>query len=645
MIKWPGRIGFAIPGPSGKLGKRRHGLLQVSCALLLERNESSGRFESNQITHTTKLIGKRVEGLTEWFAPQPGPYQLVALAKEPGASTAGQASGWLDPMSRHGSYDMARYKGYEGANPGVTIPALFAGARELTYSGKPKPRPRIPVQRSEDKKQKPQYTRVLDYNDFLVKISDSDSSVPKSLVDAQRFLAFLYALRRSVIFASSLRERIYNIWLPPAILTPSCEQDTGFGKIAIFPLVGLTRRPNSQAWRYVFTFSLVIAPISSDESGARKISDAELGAIVGCLDGPSMNPIRRQYDIPRYQMDSRAWNRYASHLLGQAPVCELPHASTARDGTLRNWIELLFFAVARRQLVQPAGRGKWKDAHDKQLADEVLRSIRTTSCWSVLLDAPQRMRPASSVARSPSDTESWSPRSGLKGLMKCFDHLSIANGRWFRPSDEDRVDHGRVGERTWMAWAHPVRRCVVTFHFSRAENFPLRSRLNLFAVFGHMIGGLMTAREILVKLGHDFELHRESQEAAELRRKYVIELEEIFDLDIAWTLYRKMYQRLRNLRGLDEMYRNVRERTDVLGRHDTTLDEIKTEKRRTRLSVAAAILATTIIVLGVWTSKSQMWQRIVFAALMLVGAVVWGNWGRWRELWKHLLKKLNGRLP
>jgi hypothetical protein len=75
---------------------------------------------------------------------------------------------------------------------------------------------------------------------------------------------------------------------------------------------------------------------------------------------------------------------------------------------------------------------------------------------------------------------------------------------------------------------------------------------------------LMTAREILVKLGHDVELYRESREAAERYRKYVIELEEMFDLDIAWTFYRRMYGRLRKLRGLDEMYLNVRDRTNIL---------------------------------------------------------------------------------
>jgi hypothetical protein len=180
-----------------------------------------------------------------------------------------------------------------------------------------------------------------------------------------------------------------------------------------------------------------------------------------------------------------------------------------------------------------------------------------------------------------------------------------------------------------MAWALPMRRCIVIFHFSRAENFPLSSRLNLFVVFGHLAAGLMTTREILVKLGHDVELHRESRLAAELRRKYVIELEEMFDLDIAWTFYRRIYQRLRRLRGLDEMYRNVKELTEMLGQHDRTLDEIKADNRRNRLSVSAALLAVAIIGVTLWTSSGKIVGPTIFATLVVTAALIWGGFETW----------------
>jgi hypothetical protein len=479
----------------------------------------------------------------------------------------------------------------------------------------------------------------LDQNDFLI-TANSDQSAPDALGNAQQFLAFIFALRRSVIFASSLRGRIYNIWLPPAVLTPNAQKDPWAGKIAVFPFVGLTRRPNSQAWRYVFTFNAVIAPTEcADGKTSRMLSDAETGALAACLDGPSMSPIRRKWDLPTYQ-EVDEWRKYINHLLEPDLSRSLTAPFGSSEGTLRNWFELLFFSVARRQLVGSATKHKRKDREDKELADEVLRSIRTTSCWSVLLDAPKHLKPARPQDPSPPDGSSWHPKTGLGNLMACFDNLAVGPGRWFRPSDADRLDQGRVGERSWMAWSHPVRRCIVTFYMSRAEDFPGRSRLNLFAVFGHMIASLMTAREILVKLGHDVELYRESREAAERYRKYVIELEEMFDLDIAWTFYRRMYGRLRKLRGLDEMYLNVRDRTNILGQYYATLDEIKTETRRTNLAWAAAILAAAIIGLSVWLlfaplKIEQVWPPVTFAASTVLLAIIWGGWGRWNLIWRH----------
>ncbi len=545
---------------------------------------------------------------------------------------------WLDRLTRHDAFHVDLYRGYQESDKAYPVPALFVGAEALKYQGRPKPQARIPAQRPGDRRLGPLAVRDLDHSDFMV-IEKRCHDRARNLTDAQRFLVFLFSLRRSVIFTSSLRERIYNIWLPPAVLVPSGSREPEQNMIAVFPFIGLTRRPNSPAWRFVFTFSAIIAPTASEDGGvSRELTDAEVGSLVGCLDGPSTNPIVRERGLPRYRVVGDTWRDYATRLLEQAPTCALATQANSSDGTLRNWLELLFFSVARSQLVGSKGRGRYKSRDDEHLADEVLRSIRTTSCWSVLLDLPRSRKPANPRDASPRDGQSWSPNANMSDPMKFFDHMAVGTSRWFRPTDDDRVDQGRAGERTWMAWSLPVRRCIVTFYFSRAEDFPVRSRLNLFAVFGHMVAGLMITREILVKLGHDVELYRKPQPAAELRRKFVLELEEMFDLDIAWTFYRKIYQRLRKLRGLDDMYRNVRERAEMLAQHSAILDEITAEKRRTRLSVAAAILAGAILGVSIWTSATkQVWGPAVFSAGVVVVAVICA--GGWEQL-KDLLKSL-----
>lgn len=624
------------------LGLNRFGLLQVSCALLLERRESPDNFESGQNRPTPEQIIDRRKTLTGWFAPQPSsgaaPYKLRALWEEARVSSVASPLNWLDSLTRQDAYSVGMYLGYQDSNGRYDVPALFLGAQASPrHQGELKPRARIPAQRPRVRDQRNLAIGKLDHGDFMV--IGKGNPMSQSLVDAQRFLMFLFALRRSTLFASNLRERIYNIWLPPAVLVPDTPRPWA-DKIAVFPFVGLTRRPNSQAWRFVFTFNAIIIPMA-DEYGAkkRKLTDAEVGALIGSLDGPSTNPIDRHRGLPRYRVVGDTWRDYALHLKLQGPECALAIPDKECYGTLRNWLELLFFSVARCQLVGPGGGNRYKSYRDKHLADEVLRAIRTTSCWSVLLDVPPGVKPATPRDPSPRDGESWSPKADPHGLMRCFDHMSVGPARWFRPTDDDRVDQGRVGERTWMAWALPMRRCIVTFYFSRAEEFPLRSRLNLFALFGYMIAGLMTSREILVQLGHDVELYRKPRAAAELRRKYVIELEEMFDLDIAWTFYRKLYQRMRRLRGLDDMYRSVKERAEMLAQFSAALDDIKTEKGRTRLSVAAAVLAVAILGVTIWTStRSSVLPPTIFSAAAVSVAVVCGGWETLQD-WQNSLRQ------
>jgi hypothetical protein len=171
-----------------------------------------------------------------------------------------------------------------------------------------------------------------------------------------------------------------------------------------------------------------------------------------------------------------------------------------------------------------------------------------------------------------------------------------------------------------------------------------------------MVASLMTTRDILVRLGHDVEYHGASRERAERQSKYVIELEEMFDLDIAWIFYRRIYRRLQELYGFDKMYHSVRERMEALRQYYATLDEIAVEDwhkdkevaaanrevAAARLAFAAAVLAAAIIGLGVWalpptTDKGvgAIWGAIAFAAGMVVLAVVGGNWGRWKRALKR----------
>lgn len=627
-----------------EVGSNHFALLHLSCALLLkERKDYVDSSRSGRFGVQSSEISDRAATLGWWFAPPDATFKCRTLSEVTGASLHKPVS-WLHDLIRHDAYDVPRYRGYEGASPGRDIPNLFVGARTPTYSNPAKPWSRIPAQRPEvgsrHESGLPQISE-LDHNDFLV-----TSDERRGLRESQLFLCFLFAQRRSAIFAAGLRERIYNVWLPPAVLSP-CEDDGVSRPIVVFPFVSLTRQPNSEAWRFVFTLNMVIAPTAS-ESGAyhREMPDAELGMLVGSLDGPSMSPQHRVYPSPEYRTVGDVWPSYASHLLGAEPACTYPPTS-APVGTLRNWIELFLFAVARRQLTGTSSIliAKRSDLDDQHLADDVTHSIRMTTCWSVMLDVPG----VAPIARgaSPTGDTAWQPDDDIVSHMKCFDHLGVGVAGSFRPTDEDRIDVGRVGEPSWLSWALPIRRCLVTFSLSDDEDYPANSRLNLFAVLGHMVIGLMSARGILLSLVHDVELPHEPRAATIRRREFAVELEEMTDIDAAWTLYSKLYQRLSKLRGLEEMYRNVRERAEFLATHDKTLDDIESESRRNALSWAAAVLAATLIIMTVWlVTRGRIGAAIVSATLVALAIVIgsWSLWRPWRQRTRMRVRKWSRQL-
>jgi len=97
------------------LGDHRYGLVQLSCALLLERREDLKPFEPDQIAPTREQVKERKEALRGWFAPGESPYQWKTLSELAGVTREGKPLTWLDPLSRHGSYDVPLFRGYESA--------------------------------------------------------------------------------------------------------------------------------------------------------------------------------------------------------------------------------------------------------------------------------------------------------------------------------------------------------------------------------------------------------------------------------------------------------------------------------------------------------------------------------------------------
>ncbi len=226
-----------------------------------------------------------------------------------------------------------------------------------------------------------------DWNDRVIRQQDGDSpnDQVRSLQRLRDFFAWLYAQRRSSIFASNLSERIYHIWLPPGLLSHLPGGEERGGPLAILPLITMVRRPSQLEWRHTIGISMIFVPVSGEPGqplGLRPLVQdgaCELKDLARSLEGgstrvlPSASTPLRLGDCPLKDYVTAVAN------LGRTPglVQDMRSKICGWEGTRRQWIEL--FATVGADSV-----GIWSPdphTHKRRLADAILRSLRLTTIW------------------------------------------------------------------------------------------------------------------------------------------------------------------------------------------------------------------------------------------------------------------------
>src|SRR5260370_5082351 len=103
-------------------------------------------------------------------------------------------------------------------------------------------------------------TAETDCNDYMIRDARVPDVVSVSLWELQLFFCEFLAQRRGAIFASHVSERIYNIWLPPGVITFRPEQADQRSGFAVLPVITVVRRPYRIDWRYAMSLSVLFVP-------------------------------------------------------------------------------------------------------------------------------------------------------------------------------------------------------------------------------------------------------------------------------------------------------------------------------------------------------------------------------------------------
>lgn len=668
-----------------------YGLLQFTCGLPTPAlSDADASAVSRAVT--VGDVRERQRTLRSWLLPQKGDFQFHCLTDVLPPERALPDHSWLLDLSRHTARHLPKFFPH---GPGDPLPEGFPGALDWN---RPKDGGKAPwthylrVQRARDDSS---YTLTdqTDCNDYLIR--DGDIPMSKSgftrgsLWELQLFFCEFLAQRRGAIFASHVSERIYNVWLPPGeIRLSESDSKAERRRFAWLPVVTVVRRPYRTDWRYAMSLSTLFVPLWPDggpgplwPNSARPMGAHDVVDLVSSTSGNSTY-MHASAAIECDLADDSPLHRYLSEIVNDdrrdfcarytGPRFCSRHAGS-RDRprhdvpkTLRGWIELLLLTAAelpRRtdERVDDRILLEYQQADDRILPDEVLRCLRVNDFWSVLLltDSMEACTAASNVAHNRWWPVPTQPRgtvddlaSAVPGSVADLLELFAQGNRSFPPTPEDRVDVLSTGGRAHMTWRIPGQHTIVTVYRRADDAFPSFSSLNLAGWFAYMAVGVTCAWQTMYSLTHETDKLTDVAELSQLGHDRIMDLEDVYDLDVAWPAYEDFYRRLRGLLGVERQYRNIKERLDLLftfaqAEQRTRDDRSNNEEIRLRsqeqqlaasrmhlVETAAAavggfiLLVSVLILLVTWDksslSKSDAWWvfSIFLGALVLVGVAL-----------------------
>ncbi len=589
-------------------GQRRHSRFKVLTTDYIERLERE--FASNLVPDADSFELQRCD-LTE----------------------AQPSHTWLGQMSRHAA--LALGEEFESAEGDPGIPALLNWDRRVAV---PAPwRSFLRAQRPAT----PDGLRIEpgadpDCNDYLVSLRalpdaspegepiDTDTeSAPRlrdgadeqRLLELRRFVAKLYAQRRTRIFASHLSDRIYNLWLAPGVVRPRGEAENG---LVMLPFVTRVRRPFEAEFRRTISFSIVFVPVAIGADGAegpRKLSVSEINQLITSLGGASTH-------VPEHADDQ-------FELIG-GPMCDYLNSLGMHDawpvskslaasalagappaGTMRQWVELLYTASCEAMFASQGCLGRAEGGpRGSALADEILKAIRMSTAWSTLVLSDD-LQPFEAGTSQVVDGVWWPPRkkdclgvgrvdSGVPEKLQAL-LRGLVSDSTLPVTSVDRVDDMECGMPSALIWRIAQLQCVVTAYHTESEHFPGVSALYLFSWMSHALVGVTSLRAMVGALGLESERSGQSDvvSLAETSHRLTLEMEEMFDLNVAWPEYGHLYERLRAQLGIANVYRRARDRLDRLSQYADIV--IRTEQNRDleMLQWIAGLLAVGIIGVGI----------------------------------------------
>jgi hypothetical protein len=492
--------------------------------------------------------------------------------------------------------------------------------------------------------------QYLDATDYMVRqrgVSENDCSTPENISQSklesiQCFLAELYAQRKADNLAARLSERIYHVWFPPGSLTPRPEHELTLrkciGTLGFLPFVTFVRRPREEVFRRTVSVSIILIPLNDSlDVGRRTFLAEEIHTLLQVIFSPATQSFNREAAQLPSALKYRLHGPLRDYLLGlksehkdtRPLLCDIVsgefpqvrasgsnESRNAPEASVRQWMELSITAGTERGITE--GNSPWRG---RELADGILSAIRMNGTWLVSV-LHEQIPPVSAWIEYFDGGLGPDPRQLPYDVTRLLDQLAMQPRAFNRVMPRlqtvfpvrlfNRINTAQTLDNT-LTWRIPARNGIVLTFPRTAESFPGASSLNSFGFLGHMVIAVSSSMDMMDALLREAAGQPDTLRRSSVAHELLIELEEMFDLDIASINYRLMWRRLLETFGLDSYYRLILERMELLGRYAETEEREEGQRFESTVAYGVAVLTLVLLLLSIeapFTSHFRWWWRV-----------------------------------
>jgi hypothetical protein len=436
------------------------------------------------------------------------------------------------------------------------------------------------------------------HRDFVI-MSDQGSKRDEELQQPTFDILHMLAIRRAKLFRTGLAERVYNILLPPIVLSDQTIRSDGY---VLFACLNLYRTEGG-AFRRTVSLTFLVCPVArSGEEGYWGARRAPLKELYELRD-----------DLFTYHFRNDGRRRYATG----GPL--LPYIGLDDSATIPELIYAVGGTIVDRVV---AGGDISGSAQQNEVADALFTANQESRIATLAIQVEW-----SSPQGFAQPWEAW--LAGREDATFCTalyrtlfyaDFLDPASGDASRHAVDLRqfnVGNTLGADMAGMSLYNPQTATKLVLYPRSSERYPNHSIVRWVAWHVYIDSALTALRALLYKFYPIVEARGDLHSIIGALDEMVQEFIDFYDLDIRDFFYRCEYEKLRGLMRLDVDY------AQLLGKFSSSKeDESLREQRLVNKLLISLTLATVTATIVSTVSASDRWTTVSYVAAAVASSAI-----------------------